>query len=293
MKKIIATFFMMVCVFSGLAVEYQFVDFEPPHYVVGTPLASPWVISGGTAVSITSSPIFGFGSQSLSVMGEGGARYEMLSPQGDTFTFSVVVKLPNYSPGSYQGGFVSFGGIQMPNEAQWYVGGVYFELQKPYSSSTQPGHRQIWFKQAYNVVGYFIDGGTYTITYNINWVTKTSVVHIVGSGNIDITLTNQDNMITKTDFCGFSLRGSSSWIGNPAFFDNMIIGEPPQAVVGDFDNNGSVDLYDYAAIAYSWNSSPADENWNAECNLNNTGGSENVIDFADLLIFLNNWLPSI
>lgn len=287
-ETMVLTVISLVC---ATVMSYEVIDFEPPQYVLDQSLPAPWVVNYSDRNIISDSAISG--SQSLKMINDGRARYPFTPTEDDTLTFSVTIKLPSYNPGNYDGGYASLGSVRMPSEQTWYIGSIYFELQKPYGASLHPSHRQIWFKNAYNTVANFVDAGTYTITYNINWATKTSVVSIVGDGGVDVTLTNQDNSINKSSFAGVDFGAPSSYISAGAYFDDFIIGEPTVAISGDFDDNGVVDMLDYAFIAYSWNSLPEDANWNAECNLDNTGTSESVINFADLQIFLNNWLIAI
>ena len=155
-------------------------------------------------------------------------------------------------------------------------------------------HRQIWFKQPSNVVGYFVNGGTYAITYTINWTQKTSVVRIVGDGGVDLTLTNQDSRISKSSLAGLNLWGRTfSHISTRTLFDTIVIGEPQMPIIGDFDASGTVDLYDFALLARSWGSLIGDGDWNATCNLDDSGDSKDTIDIADLAVFCEMWLSSI
>ena len=54
----------------------------------------------------------------------------------------------------------------------------------------------------------------------------------------------------------------------------------------DFDSNNIVNFIDYAVLADTWWLTPADSNYNADCNL--TG--PNSIDSNDLRLFCNDWL---
>jgi hypothetical protein len=198
--------------------------------------------------------------------------------------------LAAYAPGNYDPGFGGLGGVAFTN---WYLGGVYFDMEKPYGKAILPSNRQIWFKSAYNVVGYFVNGGVYTITYTINWAQKTSVVRIVGDGGVDITLNNHDDSINKSNFTGLNLTGPQFTLPTHTLFDTIVIGEPSQPITGDFNADGVVNLDDYAIMARSWDSILGGDNWNADCNLNDSGDSESKIDTADLVIFCENWLMGI
>ena len=68
----------------------------------------------------------------------------------------------------------------------------------------------------------------------------------------------------------------------------------------DFDADGVVNLEEFRTFSRAWLSiAPADpnivdpndfKNWNPACNLDDNGASEDVIDLADLDVFLENWL---
>ncbi len=289
MVNCIKFIFAAVCVFSVLASGAQVIGFESPAYTAGAGLPSPWLIGSNAVVGITSSGALA-GSQSLyagQMPGSYACRYPITAPADNTMTFSVTIKTAPYNPGNYDSGYVSLGGI---GTTDWYLGAVYFEMNKPYGAAIAPSHRQIWFKNAYNVVGYFVDGEVYTITYTIDWTTKTSVVRIVGDGGVDLTLNNQDNGISKTNFTGINFLGRTSVVPSSVLFDNFTIGALPQPIAGDINNNGIVDIYDFAAIALSWYSILGDANYNAVCNLDNSGDSLNKIDNADLAVLCGNWL---
>jgi len=286
-------YFLTVCILSVLNAGAQVIDFESPDYAVGAGLPSPWIIGGGETAGITDSGAIS-GSQSLYAAlpnnGEYSCRYPVTAPGEDTFSFSITIKTGSYNPGYSDPGIFSLGGV---TTTDWYLGGVYFEMRKPIYAELQPSHRQIWFKEVSNIVGYFVNGGVYTITYDINWASHTSVVRIVGDGGIDLTFNNQDASIDKNNFTGINLRGSQSWapwVPSPALFDNFIIPDSQQPIAGDFDNNGIVNLYDYTMLALSWNSISGDNNYNAVCNLDDSGESLNSIDTADLAVFCGNWL---
>ncbi len=56
----------------------------------------------------------------------------------------------------------------------------------------------------------------------------------------------------------------------------------------DLDSNGHVDLDDFAILALAWQSSPSEDNWNADCDISDP--SDNVIDGRDLAVFVRSWL---
>jgi hypothetical protein len=106
----------------------------------------------------------------------------------------------------------------------------------------------------------------------------------------------------------FHLTSSSSCKnkGNPDYYFNPADGEAdmdkqPRVWSGridmgadeydvndpDFDNNGKVNLFDYAIFANAWQTTLESANWNADCNIaTNSWG----IDYRDLDIFVNWWV---
>jgi len=73
-------------------------------------------------------------------------------------------------------------------------------------------------------------------------------------------------------------RKLGSWIDIGA--DEYDVNNP------DFDNNGKVNLFDYAIFANAWQTTLGSANWNADCNIaTNSWG----VDYQDLDIFINYW----
>ncbi len=56
----------------------------------------------------------------------------------------------------------------------------------------------------------------------------------------------------------------------------------------DFDDNGTVDLADFAILAAAWQSTANDPQWNAACDLSNP--ADNTIGINDLAIYAGYWL---
>ncbi|HML73184.1 MAG TPA: DNRLRE domain-containing protein [Anaerohalosphaeraceae bacterium] len=61
-------------------------------------------------------------------------------------------------------------------------------------------------------------------------------------------------------------------------------------LTGDFAGDYSVNLIDFSVLAASWGSQLGDLNYDPNCNIDDSGESENIIDMADLIIFCENWL---
>ncbi|AQQ09892.1 hypothetical protein L21SP3_01713 [Sedimentisphaera cyanobacteriorum] len=179
------------------------------------------------------------------------------------------------------------------------LGNIYFDLQKPYGSSVSPSHYKIVYVNydswPYPIIGNFVNGGTYTLTYNINWQQKTSSLNIQGTGGIDITVNAQNGLsgINRDNFEGVELYGHSipESAGNyRVLYDDIIIGKEPEGLVGDFNSDGVVDYEDFAVFAVCWLSELGGLNWNSACNLDIDGDSAEKIDIADLLIFSEKWI---
>jgi hypothetical protein len=99
----------------------------------------------------------------------------------------------------------------------------------------------------------------------------------------------------NTAFVGFTIRAS---LDGESFYLSMDACDrleqnpiPPTLEIntvthaGDFNSDGFIDLYDLEILMNSWLSTALDSNWNAECNLNNSGESKDFIDYSDLFEF--------
>ena len=61
-------------------------------------------------------------------------------------------------------------------------------------------------------------------------------------------------------------------------------------LIGDFAGDYSVNLIDFSVFAASWMSQFGDSDFNVDCDLDDSGDSNDVIDLADLMVFCDNWL---
>ena len=61
-------------------------------------------------------------------------------------------------------------------------------------------------------------------------------------------------------------------------------------LIGDFAGDYSVNLIDFSVFAASWMSQFGDSDFNVDCDLDNSGDSNEVIYMADLMVFCDNWL---
>ena len=62
------------------------------------------------------------------------------------------------------------------------------------------------------------------------------------------------------------------------------------ARIGDFTRNGNINLADFSVLTHAWLSTPGDDNWNSDCNINDS--PDNSIDIKDLDVLLKNWLTA-
>ena len=58
-----------------------------------------------------------------------------------------------------------------------------------------------------------------------------------------------------------------------------------EALLGDFDESGTVDSTDLNSISEAWLASQGEQGWEENCDLNNN----NFVDFEDYTIFANNY----
>jgi len=59
----------------------------------------------------------------------------------------------------------------------------------------------------------------------------------------------------------------------------------------DIDEDGDVDLVDFAILARAWKAQPDDDNWNPSCNISEP--NDDIINERDLAVVVNNWLEGI
>jgi hypothetical protein len=64
-----------------------------------------------------------------------------------------------------------------------------------------------------------------------------------------------------------------------------------EQIVGDFEFDCDVDTYDLEIFCSAWLSSEGQGNWNAACDV--AEPPDNMINFNDYAIFVENWLESI
>ncbi len=68
----------------------------------------------------------------------------------------------------------------------------------------------------------------------------------------------------------------------------LVTGEPGWA---DLTGDWAVDFRDFAVLADAWGSTPADPEWNPDCDI--SAPADGVIDLKDLLILSDNWLATL
>ena len=113
---------------------------------------------------------------------------------------------------------------------------------------------------------------------------------------IGTTLTGylNDNLIASRTGSGvdtenyLQLYNYRSYDPTSVTFDNFYIEADQILWTADFNEDGSVNLIDFAELASAWLSEPGDGNWNAKCDINLP--KDNVINVLDLDIFTWQWL---
>jgi beta-lactam-binding protein with PASTA domain len=91
--------------------------------------------------------------------------------------------------------------------------------------------------------------------------------------------------------CQLATGGWENRIGSGE--NNQITGETLRAMgiaasLGDFDQDGDVDLKDYAWLASAWSTTAADGGWDREFDISIP--ADNRVDGRDLSVFVDNWL---
>jgi uncharacterized membrane protein len=79
------------------------------------------------------------------------------------------------------------------------------------------------------------------------------------------------------------------WGRNPSEQHRAFLLIPIPAGPADYDQNGKIDLFDFAVFAVAWKSTPADTNWNPNCDISEP--KDDIIDYYDLAEFTENWSP--
>ena len=64
----------------------------------------------------------------------------------------------------------------------------------------------------------------------------------------------------------------------------------PDTPPGDLDEDGDIDLSDFAIFASAWLTKPGDPHWNTSCDLSIPAGT---VDNLDLAVFVENWMTDI
>jgi beta-lactam-binding protein with PASTA domain len=93
--------------------------------------------------------------------------------------------------------------------------------------------------------------------------------------------------------CQLATGGWENYIGSGEGENNQITGEALRAIgiaasLGDFDQDGDVDLNDYALFASAWSTEAADGGWNRDCDISIP--ADNRVDGRDLSVYVDNWL---
>jgi hypothetical protein len=104
-------------------------------------------------------------------------------------------------------------------------------------------------------------------------------------------LSNINSASLYLQSCQLATGGWENYTGSGE--NNQITGETLRAVgiaasLGDFDQDGDVDLKDYAWLASAWSTTAADGGWNREFDISIT--ADNRVDGRDLSAFVDNWL---
>ena len=127
--------------------------------------------------------------------------------------------------------------------------------------------------------------------YTLSSTTPGDISNVLGKTTVEMQ-TVDTFLNVGWDFCGEVNNGTEdNWrspyqVGYPILYWQ-------RDIPGDTAGSYGVNLVDFAVFADCWMSQTGDSNFNANCNLNNSDSSENVIDMADLLIFCENWLKGI
>jgi len=205
----------------------ELIDFEPPKNVNGAKPSAPWVdeYPGQSYMAVSNAnPLAG--TQSLDIYNNIWPYMPMSISASGSVTISCKMRLPSYNPGAYDPGYMNMGQFSVygtganRNEAS-----LKFELSKPYEDLLLDEHRQIIDKRDDSVIGYYVDGGVYDITYVFDWTAGTLTYNLL-CGDQEINKTYYS--ITANDLDQLTLGGNllADINGGITTYDNIVIPEP-------------------------------------------------------------------
>lgn len=278
---------------AQLAVASQIISFEASE---GFTPGGAWpagfsatTTGGGIAQVSTDSPTHGSQCIALSQnLGSGLINYypNLPVPAGEKTVIQFDIRPGDYSPPDYFN-FSGYGGLYIFDQDYYWIGGVNFELKDydGYDPASADDFKITFFNSAQmEIVGIFIPGDYYRYTLIIDRITGTTTHSLDTLGGAPVasrSYTNSASIITWLYIGGTQAPGSCTYVDR-LFFSSVS--------VADFIDPIGVDLLDYTVFVASWMSTPADPHWNPNCNLDDAGQSQDLIDLADLVIFCDNWL---
>jgi hypothetical protein len=106
-------------------------------------------------------------------------------------------------------------------------------------------------------------------------------------------LSNINNARLYLEGCQLATGGWENYIGSGEGENNQMAGEALSGIgiatsPGDFDEDGDVDLQDYALLASACPTAVADVGWDREFDI--SVPADNRVDWRDLSVFADNWL---
>ena len=85
-----------------------------------------------------------------------------------------------------------------------------------------------------------------------------------------------------------ALAGDLEWDMSQLYTDGIISVIVPCGLAADFTGDCIVDLLDYGVFAAAWQSLAGTSGWNSACDISDP--ADNIINIADLLVFMEQWL---
>ena len=164
------------------------------------------------------------------------------------------------------------------NGKQWRSGSIYFQ------DSPGPYYKNDWhFIEAYFQMNSIIDGNGVADGHVKYWYDGELIID-----HENVMLRTREHPTMKfNQYIAAPYMGEGSPIDQTFWVDNLTVADS-RPIPGDINNDGDVDLEDFAAFAPAWRSELGEGQWSLDYEISKP--PDGVIDESDLGIIAENWL---